>query len=111
MKQILGLVAFSLLTAAYFAPSIVAALRKHHQVGPVAVVNFFLGWTLVGWVVAMAMALSAARPRDFSFTYAPFTAADQATRIRADLGPVIPPTQSAWPPPAPHGEPPQERTA
>jgi len=109
MNQMLGLFAFSLLAAAYFAPSIVAGLRRHHQVGAVAVVNFFFGWTVVGWVVAMAMALSAGRPRDFRYAYAPFTAADQAAAIRADLGPVI--AQGAWPRPAPHGEPAQERSA
>ena len=41
------------------APTIVANSRKHHQVGAVFVLNLFLGWTLVGWVVALAMACSA----------------------------------------------------
>ncbi|MGH2667737.1 MAG: superinfection immunity protein [bacterium] len=43
----------------YFAPLIVAVARQHHQLGPIAVVDVCLGWTLIGWVVAMAMALSA----------------------------------------------------
>lgn len=41
----------------YFVPSIVAAVRKVPNVGSVAVVNTLLGWTLVGWAVAMAMAM------------------------------------------------------
>ena len=40
----------------YFLPTIVAVVRKVTNVGSVFVVNFFLGWTLVGWVVALAMA-------------------------------------------------------
>jgi hypothetical protein len=45
----------------YFLPSIVASNRKHHNIGAVVVVNVFLGWTFVGWVVALAMAASAVR--------------------------------------------------
>jgi len=45
------------LIAAYFLPTIIA-VRRGRQVGPVAVVNVCFGWSLVGWVVAMSMALS-----------------------------------------------------
>jgi hypothetical protein len=47
---------------AYFAPLCVAAIRHHHQLGAIAVVNVLLGWTFVGWVVALAMACSAVKP-------------------------------------------------
>jgi hypothetical protein len=40
----------------YFVPTIVAITRKVTNQGSVAVINFFLGWTLVGWVMALAMA-------------------------------------------------------
>ena len=40
----------------YFLPTIVAVVRKVTNQGSVAVINFFLGWTLIGWVVALAMA-------------------------------------------------------
>jgi hypothetical protein len=40
----------------YFLPTIVAVVRKVANQGSVAVINCFLGWTLVGWVVALAMA-------------------------------------------------------
>jgi hypothetical protein len=40
----------------YFLPTIVALTRKVTDKGSVVVINFFLGWTLVGWVVALAMA-------------------------------------------------------
>lgn len=42
--------------ALYFIPMTVAWVRKVRNAGSVTVVNLFLGWTLVGWVVAMAMA-------------------------------------------------------
>lgn len=45
-----------LVAVGYFLPLIVAAVRKVPNVGSVAVVNIFLGWTVVGWVVALAMA-------------------------------------------------------
>lgn len=55
-----GLVLLLVIAAAYFLPLIVAILRKVPNVGSVAVVNFFLGWTFIGWVVAMAMACRSA---------------------------------------------------
>ena len=40
--------------ALYFLPTIVA--RNGDRAGPVFVLNLFLGWTLIGWVVAFAIA-------------------------------------------------------
>jgi hypothetical protein len=42
--------------ALYFLPSIVAVARRITHQGSVVVINVFLGWTFVGWVVALAMA-------------------------------------------------------
>jgi hypothetical protein len=42
----------------YFLPSIVAGSRHHHNGGAVFVINFFLGWTLIGWAVALAWAFT-----------------------------------------------------
>lgn len=42
--------------AVYFLPTIVALARKVSSPGSIVVVNLFLGWTLIGWVVALAMA-------------------------------------------------------
>ncbi|MBY0421233.1 MAG: superinfection immunity protein [Parvularculaceae bacterium] len=47
------------LIALYFLPIIVAASRGHPGRGGVFVLNLFLGWTLVGWVVALAWAAGA----------------------------------------------------
>lgn len=48
--------------AAYFFPSIIAGARGVPNFGSVVVVNIFLGWTLIGWVVAMAMAARSTPP-------------------------------------------------
>lgn len=50
------IVLFAFLVVGYFIPTIVALIRKVPNTGSVVVINFFLGWTLVGWVVALAMA-------------------------------------------------------
>ena len=41
----------------YFIPAFVAAFRGARSTPSICVINFFLGWTLVGWVVALAMAV------------------------------------------------------
>jgi Superinfection immunity protein len=51
-----GLLIIAALLGAYFAPWIVAAVRHLPNRGPIIVVNIFLGWTFIGWVVALAMA-------------------------------------------------------
>lgn len=43
----------------YFIPCFVAAYRNHPNGAPIAVVNLFLGWTLIGWVVALAWSVKA----------------------------------------------------
>lgn len=42
----------------YFTPSAIAIARGHNNIVPVLVVNFFLGCTLLGWVVALAWAFT-----------------------------------------------------
>lgn len=50
--------------AAYWLPVIILIIRRGNVPSPgsVIVVNAFLGWTLVGWVVALAMACRDSRP-------------------------------------------------
>jgi len=42
--------------AAYLAPGIVASVRHVPNAGSVWIINVLLGWTLVGWAIALAMA-------------------------------------------------------
>lgn len=46
-----------LLVALYMLPTIVAYKRLVPNFGSIAVINVLLGWTLVGWAVALAMAV------------------------------------------------------
>src|SRR6266700_2387215 len=47
--------------AFYVLPLLIGCFRRVPDVGSVAVINILLGWTLVGWAVALAMALRSAR--------------------------------------------------
>lgn len=51
-----GLLLILFLLFVYFIPSMIAANKKHYA--GVVVVNLFLGWTLLGWVGALAWAVS-----------------------------------------------------
>jgi hypothetical protein len=42
----------------YFVPSIIAYRKKKRDVTPILLINIFLGWTLIGWVVALIWAVS-----------------------------------------------------
>lgn len=42
----------------YFFPCVVGSARGHKNIGSIFVLNLFLGWTFLGWVVALAMAMS-----------------------------------------------------
>jgi hypothetical protein len=61
MDLVTGFFVLGLLVAVYFAPCLIAGIRNHHQSGSILVINLFLGWTFIGWVVALAMACSAVR--------------------------------------------------
>lgn len=41
----------------YFIPTIVAVKKRHRQKIPILVLNIFLGWTFLGWVIALVWAL------------------------------------------------------
>lgn len=43
--------------ALYLLPVLVGWARRVPDIGSVAVINILLGWTLVGWAVALALAL------------------------------------------------------
>jgi hypothetical protein len=40
----------------YFFPTLVARASHHHNVGAIFVLNLFLGWTFLGWVIALVWA-------------------------------------------------------
>lgn len=48
--------------ALYLAPSIVGFARNMPNKGIICVINVFLGWTFIGWVIALAWACKARVP-------------------------------------------------
>jgi hypothetical protein len=48
------------LVVMYWLPTIIAVARQAQSALGVAMLNFFLGWTVIGWVVALIWALGAA---------------------------------------------------
>ncbi len=42
----------------YFLPTIIGVHRGKRNTSSIFVVNLFFGWTLIGWVVALAWALA-----------------------------------------------------
>jgi hypothetical protein len=42
----------------YFIPTIIALARRHPKKGPIILVNLFLGWSVVGWIVSLVWAFS-----------------------------------------------------
>jgi hypothetical protein len=63
MEFILIIVAIAL----YFLPSIVGYNKRN--AGAIILLNFFLGWTLLGWVIALVWASTADDPPSQNITY------------------------------------------
>ena len=72
---VLGLVAVS--AVIYLLPLVIGYARRVPDIGAIAVINILLGWTLLGWVAALAMAFRSVSPP----------------------GPVMPPSRPGAPPP------------
>ena len=45
-----------ILLVCYFIPAIVASCRHHNATGAIIVLNIVLGWTFIGWVIALVWA-------------------------------------------------------
>jgi hypothetical protein len=43
----------------YWLPTIIAIVRRTPSALGVAMLNFFLGWTVIGWIIALVIALAA----------------------------------------------------
>ena len=41
----------------YFLPTIIGFARSKRDAGAILLLNFFLGWTAIGWVIALVWAL------------------------------------------------------
>lgn len=54
MNEFIGLILMGLILAIYFLPTIVG--RNKENGTAIFILNLFLGWTFIGWVVALVWA-------------------------------------------------------
>lgn len=48
----------AILLGVYAVPTFIAWRRGHRNLIPLGIINFFFGWTLLGWVACLAWSLS-----------------------------------------------------
>lgn len=60
----MGFILIAMGIVLYFLPWMIAANRGHHNAGAIAALNFFLGWSVIGWVIALVWALSNPAPTE-----------------------------------------------
>jgi hypothetical protein len=72
----LGMIFLVFCIIPYFLPTIIAFARKKDNAGGIFALNFFLGWTFIGWIASLIWALSS-NPRPTVNVY--------------NMGPVYPP--------------------
>jgi hypothetical protein len=58
-----GLIFLILMILGYFLPTIIARTRGHPNSAPIGIINFFFGWTFLGWFIALVWSATAIRPR------------------------------------------------
>lgn len=64
---------FLFMPALYFLPTFEAWKREQPNLTTIALVNIFLGWTLIGWVVSIAMACSSKKPAQVEIVQAQYS--------------------------------------
>lgn len=47
----------------YFMPTVIALARSHHNGFAIFLTNLLLGWTLIGWVIALIWSVTASGRR------------------------------------------------
>ena len=75
---------WAVLIAGYFLPTIIAWRRKHHNLGAIIAVNLLLGWTLLGWLIALIWSLTAVRN-----PYAPQPAYPPPPPVQYQVGDIV----------------------
>lgn len=60
---LLGLLFLGALLVGYLLPAVIACLRGHHNSAAISVFTVLLGWTFLGWVIALVWSLTAVDER------------------------------------------------
>lgn len=80
----------------YFLPSIVAISRSVPNAGSVIVLNLFLGWTFIGWVMSLAMSFRSAQiSQQVNVSVAPQPYRPSYYPAPAGYRPTVPPSTPA----------------
>ncbi len=61
MFHLIGFPFFLVGAVLYFLPTIIAVSRNKANVVGILLVNFLLGWSVIGWIVALVWAVSTER--------------------------------------------------
>lgn len=61
-SPIAGFILLMVLFVAYFLPTFISAKRGHPNGTGIFLLNLFLGWTFIGWLVALIWSVSAFAP-------------------------------------------------
>lgn len=59
MEVLATLIALFVFVLVYCLPGIIASLRKHHNRAAIWVTTILLGWTTLGWVIALIWSATA----------------------------------------------------
>jgi hypothetical protein len=57
---VVTLAVIAVTTGAYWLPTIIAGRRHTRRLAQIAIVNGLAGWTVAGWIIALAMAFDPA---------------------------------------------------
>ena len=52
---------FLFLELIHSVPSMIARKRRHHQMHSITLLNFFTGWTVIGWIISLIWSASAVK--------------------------------------------------
>ncbi|HET9285566.1 MAG TPA: superinfection immunity protein [Candidatus Angelobacter sp.] len=61
-QMIILVIALFCVLAFYFLPTIMAIKRKSPHTTAVVILNFFFGFTLIGWIIALVLASKQPQP-------------------------------------------------
>jgi hypothetical protein len=61
---------FAVLTIGYFLPWAIAATRQRSNTLAIALLNFLVGWTFIGWIAALIMSVQSERTQVTNVAYA-----------------------------------------